>query len=493
MKDINYRFEAHRLLTELYLSTEDSKNAEKEINQLINLFPNYSGVDKLLYNFSIYLNEKKDKSTFKYFNILQLRYPDSNYALMLNVIYGNKYFEAKNYNKAISYYEKFLNSNIEESRGIAYFNILKSYFYLQQYEKVISLIKNVRIPPLDENQWRELPLLHARACYKISRYDEVYNILKWEEIKTFNDEDAKMLIESTIKTGDVEAAANFIDRIKERNQFHGEQLLILGSYYQTKKNYIKAEEVYSTLLLSETSENIKEKARIELAIIKMENDDFDLSINYLNQVEMNENIPERDSLIIINHFNIGKDKIASDITDSRIKYLLKNRFTEKVLLLNLEYSLKNKNINSFLRYSTYLKPFKENENYLDYLTGFLFYNTGDYKRSFNYFYKLSLKESEYKMESNYYLGRLSLLNNKNKINALKYFLKAIETESENDYYYKSKIEAAIIYYEMKNIENSLNFLNNIIKSGASSKYKNEAENLLEYFSFTNSTVGGKDS
>jgi tetratricopeptide (TPR) repeat protein len=483
LKDINYNFEAHWLLAELYLESGETRNAEKEVNHLIASFPNYSGVDKLVYRLALSLSEKNDSASSKYFNILQYRYPDSNYSVMINIINGNKFFESRNYSKAIGYYEKFLNSNIEESRGTAYYNILKSYFYLKEYNKVIGIIKNIKIPPLDENQWRDIPFIHARSLYMTSKFDEVYNILKWEDIKTFSDDDAKMLIDSTIKIGDVDAAAKFIEKLKDRGSLHNEQLLILGNYYQNQKKYDKAEEIYNIILISDTAESIKENVRLELAVIKMEAGDFTLSLNYLNQVEIEKNVPERDSLIIINHFYLGKEKTAAAITDSRINYILKTRFTEKVLILNITYHFNSKQTKEFLKYANFLKSYRNNDDYVSFLSGKLFYETGDYKKSYNYFYKLSLKDNDYTAETNYYLGQLSLYYNKNKNSALKYFLKAVELESGNDYVYKSKIELAIIYYEMKNIEIAYNYLHEIVKDNTHGKYKIEAENLLEYFDY----------
>ncbi len=481
LKDINYSFEAHRLLTELYLESDNLKDAERGIGQLLVSFPNYSGIDRLIYRLALSLNEKNSTSASKYFNILQNRYPDSNYSIMINIIIGNKFFENKNYTKAIIYYEKFLNSNIEESRGIPYYNLLKCYYNLKEYNKVIGIIKNIKIPPLDENQWREIPFIHARSLYMLSKYDEVYNILKWEDIKTFDDESAKMLIDSTIKTGDIDAAAQFIDKLKERGALYKEQLMILGSYYQSKKNYSKAEEIYNTILDSAASENVKESVRIELAIIKLEAGDYNLSLDYLNQVESDINTPERDSLIIINQFYMGKEKAGAEITESRLKFILKNRFSEKVLLLNVAFYFNSRQINLFTKYSALLKPYRNNENYLNYVSGKLFYETGDYKKSYNYFYKLSLKDNEYSIETSYYLGRISLLYNKNKNSALKYFLKVAEVDNMNDYTFKSKIELAIIYYELKNTDLAFNYLNEIINDNSHEKYKIEAENLLEYF------------
>ncbi|MCL2155004.1 MAG: tetratricopeptide repeat protein [Leptospirales bacterium] len=480
-KNANYSFDAHRLLTELYLESEDIKNAETEVNILLNSFSNYTGVDKLVYKLALAMGEKNNQSSTKYFNILQNRYPDSKYAMLINVVNGNKFFANKNYSRAITYYEKFLNSNIDESRGTAYYNLVQSYFNLKEYNKVIDIIKNIKIPPLDEHQWQELPLIQARSFYLTSQFNEVYSLLKWEDIKTFNDDDAGMLIDCTIKTGDIASAEKFINQLKNREALYFEQMLIFGKEHKTRKNNAKAEEIFNTILNSNSSAKIKEGARIELAIIKMEAENYNASLNYLNQIELNDYIPERDSLIIMNQFYLGKEKSGAETTDARLKFILNNRFTEKVLLLNLDYHFKEKNLNSFLKYANLLKPYRVYDNYIDYHSALLYYETGDYQKSYNSFYKLSLSENEYTTEMNYYLGRLNLLYNKNKSTAIKYFLKVVELNVKNDFINKSRLELGILYYEMKNNEYAYSYLNEVISDNPQGKFRIEAENLLEYF------------
>jgi len=479
-KNANYKFDAHRLLAELYLESEDIKNAETEINILLNSFANYTGIDKLVYKLALTMDEKNNQSSTKYFNILQNRYPNSKYTMLINVVYGNKFFANKNYSRAITYYEKFLNSNIEESRGTAYYNLVTSYFNIKEYNKVIDIIKNIKIPALDEHQWQEIPLIQSRAFYLTSRFNEVYSLLKWEDIKTFNDNDARMLIDCTIKTGDIAVAERFINQLKDREILYFEQRLIFGKEYKARKNNAKAEEIFDSILNSNSSEKIKEGARIELAVIKMEAENYDASLNYLNYIELTDNIPERDCLIIINQFYMNKEKSAAELTDSKLNFILKNRFIEKVLLLNLDYHFKNKNLNSFLKYANLLKPYRNYDNYIDYHSALLFYETGDYQKSYNSFYKLSLRENEYTTEMNYYLGRLNLLYNKNKSTAVKYFLKVVELNTKSDFINKSRIELGILYYEMKNNEYAYNYLNQVISDNQHSKFRIEAENILEY-------------
>jgi len=480
-KNANYKFDAHRLLAELYLESEDTRNAEVEINILLNSFSNYTGIDKLVYRLALIMDEKKNPSGTKFFNILQNRYPNSKYTMLINIVNGNKFFTNKNYSRAITFYEKFLNSNIEESRGIAYYNLVQSYFNLKEYNKVIDIIRNIKIPPLDEQQWQEIPLIHARALYLSSRFNEVYSLLRWEDIKTFNDDDVRMLIECTIKTGDIVSVERFINQLKNREALYFELMLTLGKEYKARKNNVKAEEIFNTILNSNSPQKIKESAKIELAIIKMETENYTASLNYLNQVELNDNIAERDSLIIMNQFYLGQEKAGADITDSRLRFIQKGRFTEKVFLLNTDYHFRNNNLNSFLKYANLLRPYKNYDNYIDYHSALLYYESGDYQKSYNSFYKLSLRENEYTTEMNYYLGRLNLLYNKNKSTAIRYFLKVVELNAKNDFINKSRIELGLIYYEMKNNEYAYSYLNEVIRDNQQGKFRIEAENLLEYF------------
>lgn len=482
LKNINYSFDAHRLLTELYLQTNEIKSIEKEINTLLLHYPNYSGVDKLLYRFAVVLYEKNYSGSVKYFNLLQHRYPDSDYSMMINVIYGNHYYELKNYSKAITYYEKFLNTNIEKNRGTVYHNLLNSYYNLKNYHKVISIIKNIKIPPLDEEQWKEIPLIHARSLYLTGNFEGVYNVLKWEDIKSLNNDDASMLIESTIKTGDIEAASKFINKIKNRNGFYRDQLFILADYFKDKKIFQKAEEIFNQLLSESQNENITEKILFQLAIIKMEKEEYNLSLEYIDRIVLKNNLSDRESLQIIIYFLMGKGKTASELTEERVGKLLNSSFTERLLLLNFDYYYHEKNLKLLLKYSQLLKPYSKNINYIDFYTGKLFYETGYYKKSYSLFYKLSLKDSQYSDEINYYLGMLSLLYYRNKTSALKYLTDVTESVNlSTDYSQKSRIELALIYFEMKNNNSALNYLNEIINGNTYTKYKVEAENLIEYF------------
>lgn len=481
-KDVSNIFEAHLLLEELYLITDDLKNAEKEVMYLINKYPDYSGMDRIIYNLAMKVYSKNPSSAEKYFSMLQSKFPDSNYAIQVNFLYGNRYYENKNYTRAISYYEKFLSSGSEDNRGIAFYNLINSYYNIKQYEKVIEILKNSRIPPMDESQWKEIPLINARCLYILGRYEEVYSILKWDDIRILDDSDARMLIDSTIRTGDITTALKMIESIRGKQNLYMDSMIMMGDYYRDKKNFSKAREIYGQILVSGESDEFKERANLELAVINTENGAYAISMELLDHVVSKKYQADKDSLTIINNFASGNNKAAADMTDAKLKSVTAGRFEEKILLLNLQYHYEQKNEKNFMRYASMLKNYRENETYINYLTAKLYYEKENYSKAAQYFYKLTAGENKYMSEAEYYSGLIGLAQNKSLANSQKYFTGITSPDKEkNEYYYKSRIELAMICHELKNDEASLQVLDEIIRDNYSMKITLQAENLAEYY------------
>lgn len=486
-KEINNVFEAHLLLNELYLKLDDLKNAEKEVMILVNRYPEYSGMDRIIFNYAIRLYEKNPGSADRYFSMLQSMYPDSAYSIQINYIYGSRYFDNKNYSRSITYYEKFLSSGVEENRGNAFYNIIYSYYMLNQYEKVIEILKNAKIPPMEESQWKEIPLINARSCYNLGRHEDVYSILKWEDIRTLDDKDAIMVIDSTIRTGDIDSALKMIELIKDRPAIYIDSMLFLGDYYRIKKDNNRAQEIYNQILMSGGNEELKEKARLELAVIHTENGAYGISMELLEKITSKKLFQDRDALLVINNFSSGNEKTGADLTEARFKSISGSRFEEKVFLLNILYYYEQKNEKSFLKYASLLMKYKDDELYVNYLSARFYFEKGNYSKALAFYSKLIDSESIYTSEAGYYTGRITLLQGKNRNTALKFFEDVTGASKErNEYYYRSAIELAVIHFELNNAEAAVKILEEIISENRNVKYTMEAENLLEYHRSNNS-------
>ena len=143
------RYEAVTLLVEIYLANGDIASAESQIRNLINQYITYQNVEETIFNFALKINEKRPAAAGKYFSLILNRFPESDYAMLVNLHYGNEAFNSGNYSKAIPYYEKFLNSNVLKNRGLAFYNLVRAHFYNSHYEKVTEIIGAGKIPPLD--------------------------------------------------------------------------------------------------------------------------------------------------------------------------------------------------------------------------------------------------------------------------------------------------------------------------------------------------------
>jgi len=478
------RYDALILLTEIYLITGDLTSAENQIRILINQYIENKNFDQHLYGFAAKLNEKRPASGQRYFNTILTRFPESEYAMLVNLQYGNEAFAAGNYNRAISFYEKFLNSNVSRERGIAFYNLIQSYYNLSNFEKVTEIIGKGQIPPLDEIQWREIPLIHARSYYKMNRYTEVYGILKWEDITPFSVEDAYMFVHSTIETGDLINAEALIMNLKERGPVYGRTLELLGQKYKDIKNYEKAEEIFHEIISSNAEEEVKNRSRIAIAVILRDGSNFAKSDFYLNQIEQSSFFPDRDSLLIVNLFLSGDDKSGAEMTTQKVRQIQRSAFSEDVFKLNLLYYFNLKNTARFNLYAGLLEKNRDNARLVEYLSGKLAFDTGNFNKSFTHFNKLSASDNVYRTESNYYLGMISLLFYKNRNSAVRFFTRATDDRNpRSEFVLKSKINLAVIYNENKNIALSRQFLNEVIDESVRGRYRIEAENLWQYYNY----------
>jgi len=458
--------------------------AENQIGILVNQYISNRNIERHLYRFALMLSDKRPAAARRYFNAILTRFPDTEHAMLINLYYGNEAFAAGNYSRAIPYYEKYLNSNITRDSGIAFYNLIKSYYNISDFEKVADIIGKGKIPPLDEIQWREIPLIHARSYYKMKKYPEVYRLLKWEDITPLSDDDAFMLVESTIRTGDIIYAETLIMNLKERGNLYGRTLELLGQHYRDGRNYKKAEDVFNQIISSNASDDTKNRSRIALAVILRDGSNFSQSDFYLNQIAGASFIPDRESLRIVNLFLSGNDKAGAEMSARNIPQIKRSSFSEDVFKLNLLYHYNLKNTEQFNSYASLLEKNRDNTELIEYLSGRLAFDTGNFNKSFTHFNKLASTENAYKTEANYYLGKISLLFYKNRASAIRFFTRAADDPNpRGEFVQKAKINLAIIHNENKNYALSKQFLSEVIDESTRGRYKIEAENLWHYYNY----------
>ena len=171
-----------------------------------------------------------------------------------------------------------------------------------------------------------------------------------------------------------------------------------------------------------------------------------------------------------------------ELTKINLNRLLKSEFGEPVLKINIEYYYYNENLRLFNRYINYLSKYKGNKQYIDYMSGKMYYKKKLFRKSYYNFYRLSSKNNEYYIESLFMLGKINMLKFRNRNNAVKYFKKLMITNDKKNIYYNSaKINLAILLYENNKSKESIAYLKDVIKTHKRGNFKVQAENLLEYF------------
>jgi|GEM_PF-4717186 len=499
-KQKNYK-EAARLL-EKYINRKDNPNiadplmilldihtklgnwnsAKKYANLLLNKYAEYNGVDKYIvfYAMTSYGVNKKNGEYF--FRKIIKQFPYSENAMLIYQFMGDREYKSGNYKKAIFNYEKFLNSNMKENRGLSFYRLIKSYYSEGRYKNVIGIVERGGIPPLSEKQWKEIPMIHARSYYMLKKYGDVYSLLKYDDISKFNEADALMLIDSLIKIENTREADSFIGKISDK-KIKEKSILILSDHYYDTGQFDK-----SVGFLKKYTKDTEDTGNIRIRLVRSL-----LRLNDLTAVKelfskMNSNGSHRNNseitaLKIVYYFKIGKSKTAAELTERYDRLINGSGLINDIYRLNLEYSYNNNDSKKFYYYSRKLSA--SEKDYVDYMNGKFYFKNNIFKKSYYSLYKLSFNKNKYFNETNYMLGLINLHYYRNHKKALVNFSKITNSEKNHKNYYSvmSKLESARIYSEKKKTEIAKKLLNEIENSDVSSKHIMMARNLKEYYGY----------
>ena len=149
---------------------------------------------------------------------------------------------------------------------------------------------------------------------------------------------------------------------------------------------------------------------------------------------------------------------------------------------NLRYYYRQGDTNQFKTYAALLNRYPGNANLVNFLRGKLNLDKGQFNAAYYYFYKSSQTENDYREESLYHLGMISMIHQKNNKLAIAYFTRlAAGDQADSIYIARAKINLSILYNETGNTEKSLSNLKEIHKGVSGAAIKIQAENLMRYF------------
>ncbi|PKL40886.1 MAG: hypothetical protein CVV44_04570 [Spirochaetae bacterium HGW-Spirochaetae-1] len=480
--DIENRYDAMVYLVRCHIELKDLKRGDAILKNLLRIYSDKNEVADILLAFIMALREN-GKNNAAYINILISRFPESASTLRIYFIMANEYFAGKNFKKSAEFYQKYLEGNLAQERGLSYYNLLLSLYNMEKYNEVITIIKKGDIPPMDEQQWKEIPLLLSRSNYKLGEYEKVYNQLITENLEVLPVDIKYIFFKSAVHSGDIQTALKAMELFSNEKEYTAEANYDIGDYYAKNGDIEEAMSRYSLIIREYPDTKYVDFAKIGYAEIYLSRNKYAEVISTLQEIKNNELRNRKNALLILCYFSMEEWSNAVNITNKEIQRLLGSPYGESIIRANLKYFYMIKNVAQFQRFAGYLSKFPGNEVYLNYMYGKIYYDIKSYKNAYYYLYKISLNENDYMDETLFILGEISLYIYKNKSQALKYFEKIIDVNKDSEFGYRARLKLSLLYNEDGQQERTRDILLEILKSPRKKTYNIQAMNIYEYLGF----------
>lgn len=484
IKGAEQRYEAYVHLLDIYVGLKNFKKSGQIAAVIIKYYLNREGVEEVLYWYGRAL-KKNGLSENRYFSIIIKNFYKSDAAGKVFLLWGDEAFVQNNYRKAERYYRYYLGVEGRRNMVSVFLYRIICLYKLERYTDVISILTGDEIPEVDDYTDKQLTLWLGRCYYQLGDCEKTYNTMyKWR-LTDYSLEDLHVISNCAIKVGDIITAQEASELLVNNKKFYAESLYDLGTFFNQKED-IKAALEYFTKLIKECPSSVYEdSAKMEVADIYIKTDRFKEAVASLKEVKDGKLQDKKNAMLIIAYFGMGEDKNAAALSDRYFKQLLGQPGGETVMLKNMQYYYNKKDLKEFKKYAWGLSRFSGNRAYVNYMYGKLYYELGSYKSSYYHFYKILNVENNYINEALYYLGLISIVNDNNSRRALRYF--SALTEDRNDkseYAMKGRLALAVLAYEKGDTTLSSRMLQEILSSGENKILKIQAENLFEYYGFT---------
>lgn len=479
------KYEAYVNLFELYIQKRDYKNTEKTISILIEYYGKEIGIEEILYKYQNVLSENKKPNKY-ILNLIVNRYSKSEAAGKVLLKWGDEAFIKKNYQESEYFYRQYLTVVWRNSAASVFLYRIISLERLGRHKEIISILESKDlIPPMDDYTSKQISLWRARSFFNLREYKKAYDSYYNWRFTDLPEEDLLNMVKCSVKVDDIITAKKAADVIQIDKNILAEALYEISLYLIAKNNFESANDFLIRILNECPDSAYTENARLEISDINIKEEKFEDAIQSLNEIKNDKLQVRKNALLIISYFRSGKEKEALSLTKKYFNELIRSPYEEIVIKENILYYYKVKDIKEFNFYSQYLLKYPGNNLLINYLYGKLYFENYNYKTAYYYFYKLADLESEYRDEAIYYLGLISLVNNKDVNLALKYFKKISgDNNSGNKYAMQGKIDLSILAIETGNIALSKKVLLELSNNSENRLLQIQAENLIEYYGYS---------
>lgn len=479
-KNIKNEFDARKIILKIHIQLGNYNNVVNSANILIRKYQYTNDISEELFLARDFL--KRNNKRYSYYEgILFKRYPNSKSTALVYKEKGIGYFNSKKYIYAENYFRKYLAIVGNDYDTDVFLKTGKAIYNQGKYEKVIFYFTNEKISVYNIDLFYKIFLITGKSYYQLKQYDKALE--KFNAISDYDFEinDRYMYFKLLLGKNYVQKAESFMSYFEENNDIMASVLVDFGNYYLLLKEYEKAKEYYLIVISNKKYYKKHDESNYMLSLLLFNQSDYKSIITSNYNYKQISYKTKYNILLAESFIKTNKITEAETIIGKNIYRFIKYDEGEYLLISLINFYFSKNNLRKINYYSSFLlKNYKGNSNFVNFVKGNYFYNNKLYKKAYYHYYKIIRSENEYFSSANFKLGEISMYVYYNKRNAEKFF-KNVKFDSE--FYERSQIYLAQIYYEKGNKSESKNILLELLKEATSAKYKYQAQNLYEIYSF----------
>ncbi len=438
----SYTQKGKLVLIEIYLNRSES-------NKALKLYSELSDTDDITRASKIFGNYFVTKSEYRraidFFDKIPNKDVNAQYA------YAYSYFKENNFQRALKEFEKI--KAPEYMIDVRYYEIL-SYYNLKNYKKIKEFQKDLDNYLTDSKKYNDVRIVLANSMYELEDYKKSYEYYMeiYKDYPTLENLYRTMVIARKIEDENIidKLLKEYKDKFSDDKQYKKEVYILVGDLYYKKDKYLKAENLYKEYLKTTQDIEISNKL-VDLLVNEKKYSDV---IKTLNTMEVTD---ENQYLKGIAYMGIGNYSKAAGFFGG----LEKSQNLDKELLNKVKYStIKNQFLwEKYDEVITLGKVYIENSNGykvddISDILGITYYRKEDFKTARDYFtqllkYKERFSYAKYQIADTYY--------------AEKDYAKALELfkEISNNKIYKLEYRESSNYWALRcyiNLDDKKTFL-----------------------------------
>ncbi|MBN1499646.1 MAG: tetratricopeptide repeat protein [Spirochaetes bacterium] len=481
IRNIENRMDAIKLQHLAYIKLDDKPKADAALSLLIKSYIRNNDLSENIYNHIMFLRKRKASSLY-YENLLLSTYPRSSYTAYIYKDRAETAFSSGNYRTAEQHYTSYLNITGNNSDPEAFVKKAEAIYAQKNYEKAIYYLQNEKLTVYNADAFYSILRILAKSFYHIDDFDKSYEYYLQIRDQNLSEEDNFFLLDIYIRKKLLTKALELLPLLEKNREYYPESLYLIGMYHKSYNEYEDAFKYFDLIQDKYPQSIYTDMAVYESAEIDYQSSNFDEASAKIEQIKNSRIKTKGEILLSLIYLKTDRLKEASVLADRNINSFIKFPECEILLKALVEYSYSKKNSAMLLRYSSFLvKNFPDNSAFTDYYKAKYYYDVKNFQKSYTFYLKLSNSDNQYRNESFYFLGQISIYTFHKNQQAIEMYKKV--TAESNELYMKSRINLAMLYYESGKNEESMSILNQLRALDKSIKYQKQAENLYEQYAF----------